>query len=305
VKTVIRLGNAPCSWGVIEGIDEGGESEGGEYRRVLDEMRETGYAGTELGEWGFMPTDPARLREELGARGLALIGSWVSVFLHDQERHEQSAHDAVRTARQLAAIGGAECVIVLGNDPYGDPMRTANAGRITPNMGMDDATWEVFAAGATRAARAVRDETGLRTVFHHHIGTWVETPQETRLLMDMTDPTLLGLCFDTGHWQFAGGDPVAGIEEYAGRIWHAHFKDCAPDIAARSRVEGWDGVTAVGHGVFCELGQGGVPFPAVRDALDRAGYGGWIVVEQDVLPGMGAPKESARRNREYLASIGL
>jgi len=272
---------------------------------VLDEMRETGYAGTELGEWGFMPTDPARLREELGARGLALIGSWVSVFLHDQERHEQSAHDAVRTARQLAAIGGAECVIVLGNDPYGDPMRTANAGRITPNMGMDDATWEVFAAGATRAARAVRDETGLRTVFHHHIGTWVETPQETRLLMDMTDPTLLGLCFDTGHWQFAGGDPVAGIEEYAGRIWHAHFKDCAPDIAARSRVEGWDGVTAVGHGVFCELGQGGVPFPAVRDALDRAGYGGWIVVEQDVLPGMGAPKESARRNREYLASIGL
>jgi len=305
VKAVVRLGNAPCSWGVIEGIDEGGESEGGEYRRVLDEMRETGYAGTELGEWGFMPTDPARLREELGARGLALIGSWVSVFLHDQERHEQSAHDAVRTARQLAAIGGAECVIVLGNDPYGDPMRTANAGRITPNMGMDDATWEVFAAGATRAARAVRDETGLRTVFHHHIGTWVETPQETRLLMDMTDPTLLGLCFDTGHWQFAGGDPVAGIEEYAGRIWHAHFKDCAPDIAARSRVEGWDGVTAVGHGVFCELGQGGVPFPAVRDALDRAGYGGWIVVEQDVLPGMGAPKESARRNRAYLASIGL
>lgn len=305
MKTVIRLGNAPCSWGVIEGIDEGGESEGGEYRRVLDEMRETGYAGTELGEWGFMPTDPARLREELGTRGLALIGSWVSVFLHDQERHEQSARDAVRTARQLAAIGGAECVIVLGNDPYGDPMRTANAGRITPNMGMDDAAWEVFVAGATQVARAVRDETGLRTVFHHHIGTWVETPQETRRLMDMTDPTLLGLCFDSGHWQFAGGDPVAGIEEYAGRIWHAHFKDCAPAIAARSRVEEWDGVTAVGHGVFCELGQGGVPFPAVRDALDRAGYSGWIVVEQDVLPGMGAPKESARRNREYLASIGL
>jgi inosose dehydratase len=302
VKAVVRLGNAPCSWGVIEGIDEG---EGGGYRQVLDEMRETGYAGTELGEWGFMPTDPARLREELGARGLALIGSWVSVFLHDQQRHEQSARDAVRTARQLAAIGGAECVIVLGNDPYGDPMRTANAGRITPNMGMDDAAWTVFAAGATQVARAVRDDTGLRTVFHHHIGTWVETPQETRRLMDMTDPAVLGLCFDSGHWQFAGGDPVAGIEEYAGRVWHAHFKDCAPDIAARSRVEGWDGVTSVGHGVFCELGRGGVPFPAVRDALDRAGYSGWIVVEQDVLPGMGAPKESARRNREYLASIGL
>jgi len=302
---VVRLGNAPCSWGVIEGIDEGGEGEDGGYRRVLDEMRETGYDGTELGEWGFMPTEPARLQEELGARDLALIGSWVSVFLHDQGRHEQSARDAVRTARQLAAVGGAECVVVLGNDPYGDPMRTAHAGRITPDMGMDDAAWAVFADGATGVARAVRDETGLRTVFHHHIGTWVETPEETRRLMDMTDPALLGLCFDTGHWQFAGGDPVAGIEEYAGHIWHAHFKDCAPDIAARSRVEGWDGVTSVGHGVFCELGKGGVPFPAVRDALDRAGYGGWIVVEQDVLPGMGAPKESARRNRAYLASIGV
>lgn len=302
---MVRLGNAPCSWGVIEGIDEGGEGEDGGYRRVLDEMRETGYDGTELGEWGFMPTEPARLQEELGARDLALIGSWVSVFLHDQGRHEQSARDAVRTARQLAAVGGAECVVVLGNDPYGDPMRTAHAGRITPDMGMDDAAWAVFADGATGVARAVRDETGLRTVFHHHIGTWVETPEETRRLMDMTDPALLGLCFDTGHWQFAGGDPVAGIEEYAGHIWHAHFKDCAPDIAARSRVEGWDGVTSVGHGVFCELGKGGVPFPAVRDALDRAGYGGWIVVEQDVLPGMGAPKESARRNRAYLASIGV
>jgi len=302
---VVRLGNAPCSWGAIEGIDEGDEGEGGGYRRVLDEMRATGYAGTELGPWGFMPTKPKRLREELGARGLALIGSWVSVFLHDQGRHEQSARDAVRAARQLAAVGGAECVVVLGNDPYGDPMRTANAGRITPAMGMDDATCAVFAAGATRVARAVRDDTGLRTVFHHHIGTWVETPQETRCLMDMTDPALLGLCFDSGHWQFAGGDPVAGIKEYAGRVWHAHFKDCAPDIAARSRVEGWDGVTSVGHGVFCELGQGGVPFPAVRDALDRAGYDGWVVVEQDVLPGMSAPKESARRNRAYLASIGL
>jgi len=305
---MFRVGNAPCSWGVIEGVDGGDEGAKGErdgYRQVLDEMRETGYAGTELSEWGFMPTDPERLRAELGARGLALIGSWVSVFLHDRARHDESVRDALRTARQLAAVGGPECVVILGNDPYGDPMRTSNAGRITPSMGMDDATWDVFAAGAARVARAVRDETGLRAAFHHHIGTWVETPQETRRLMDMTDPTLLGLCFDTGHWQFAGGDPVAAVEEYAGRVWHAHFKDCALDIAARSRVEEWDGVTSVGHGVFCELGKGGVPFPAVRDALNRAGYRGWIVVEQDVLPGMGAPKESARRNRAYLASIGL
>ncbi len=98
---------------------------------------------------------------------------------------------------------------------------------------------------------------------------------------------------------------MAAIKAYAERIWHMHLKDCAPDIVARSRVDGWDGVTSVAHGVFCELGKGGVRFPAVRDALERIDYHGWIVVEQDVLPGMGAPKESARRNRGYLASIGL
>jgi len=298
---MFRVANAPCSWGVIEGI----EGRRGAYRVVLDEMHETGYAGTELGEWGFMPTEPVQLRAELQTRGLALIGSWVSVFLHDRDLHEASARDAVRTARQLAAVGGQGSVIVLGNDPYGDPVRTLHAGRVTPALAMDDAQWDVFAAGASHVARQVRDETGLRTVFHPHIGTWVETPDETRRLMEITDPNLLGLCFDTGHWQFAGGDPVAGIREFPERIRHVHFKDCAPGVAARSRAEGWDGVSSVAHGVFCELGQGGVLFPAVRDALQAINYRGWIVVEQDILPGMGAPKDSARRNREYLASIGV
>ncbi len=298
---MFRVANAPCSWGVIEGI----EGDRNQYRRVLDEMQQTGFSGTELGDWGFMPTDPERLRDELQTHGLALIGSWVSVFLHDALRHEESIRDAVRTARQLATVGGPDCVIVLGNDPYGNAVRTKNAGRITPALSMDDRTWELFAGGASRLARSVRDETGLRTVFHHHIGTWIETEQETRRLLDMTDPDLLGLCFDTGHWQFAGGDPVMAIQTYAARIWHVHFKDCDQDIAAQSHAEEWDGVTSVGHGVFCELGKGGVPFPAVRDSLKSAGYHGWIVVEQDILPGMGTPKESAQRNRDYLASLGL
>ena len=298
---MLHIANAPCSWGVIENV----AGERGGYRRVLDEMHETGYDGTELGDWGFMPTEPAALKQELRARSLQLLGSWVSVFLHDKRRHERAVHDAVRCARLLAEVGGPQCVIVLGNDPYGDPMRTQNAGRITARMAMDDATWEVFARGAMLVARGVCEETGLRTVFHHHIGTWVETPEETERLLSITDPSLLGLCFDTGHWQFGGGDPLTGLRRHANRIWHVHFKDCEPRVAARSRVEGWDGVTSVGHGVFCELGKGGVPFPSVRDALKEIGYHGWIVVEQDILPGMGTPKESAQRNREYLRSIGL
>jgi inosose dehydratase len=299
---MVRIANAPCSWGVIEGIE--GDREG--WVRVVDEMQETGYTGTELGDWGFMPTDPDVLRAELDRRGLALMGSWVSVWLHDRERHESSADDAVRTAKQLARVGGPEAVVVLGNDPYGDPHRTRISGRVTPADGLDDEGWKVLADGYNHVARRVMDEAGIRTVVHQHIGTWVETEAEARRLFDMTDPSVLGLCLDTGHWTFgAGGDPVAAVREFRDRVWHVHFKDCDTAVAEASRVNGWSGPEAVGHGVFCELGKGAVDFPGMLKALEDIEYGGWIVVEQDVLPGMGNPRESARRNREYLRSLGV
>jgi inosose dehydratase len=298
---MFRIANAPCSWGVIENI----EGERYDYARVLDEIAETGYSGTELGDWGFMPTDPAALSRAIAGRNLALLGSWVSVHLHDAGRHEESAADAVRTARLLAAVGGPQTVIVLGNDPYGDPARTRYSGRVTPEMALSEEGWATFVTGAHHVARRVMDEAGLRTVFHHHVGTWIETPAETRRLMDMTDPALLGLCFDTGHWTFAGGDAAEGVRQFGERIWHVHFKDHEPHVARQSREHGWDGPTSVGHGIFCELGKGSVDFPAVRDALNAVGYTGWIVVEQDVLPGMGTPKSSAQRNRDYLRTFGL
>jgi inosose dehydratase len=320
---MISIANAPCSWGVIENV--AGEREG--YAWVLDEMHETGYLGTELGDWGFMPTDPNTLRKELKARDLSLLASWVTVYLHDASRLAESEAAAVRTARLLAEVGGPDALIVLGNDPYTDPMRTKNAGRIQsvfreptphprlpdgqalgeeePEQGMSDAQWQRFAAGANQIASAVQRETGLRTVFHHHIGTWVETPEETAHFLSLTDPALIGLCFDTGHYRFGGGDPIQGLRRHADRIWHVHFKDCDPRIAEQSRRQEWDAVQSVEHGVFCELGRGDVDFPAVIQVLKDIGYGGWIVVEQDVLPGMGTPKESAQRNRDYLHSIGL
>jgi inosose dehydratase len=297
----IPVGNAPCSWGVIENV----EGSRGGYVQVIDEMAATGYAGTELGDWGFMPTDPEMLRTELGTRNLKLLASWVSVKLHDPDCHAASEADAVRTARQLANVGGPDDLIVLGNDPYMDPVRTLYSGRIQPDQGMSEAQWKIFAEGANRVARAVKQETGLRTVFHHPIGTWIETPEETARLLSMTDPEVLGLCFDTGHYRFGGGDPLTGLRRHADRIWHVHFKDHDPAVAARSRVEGWGGVESVGHGLFCELGKGDVDFPAILAELQKMNYGGWIVVEQDVLPGMGSPKESAQRNRDYIRALGL
>jgi inosose dehydratase len=299
---MIRVANAPCSWGVIENV--AGDTSG--YRRVLDEMTETGYVGTELGDWGFMPTDPETLSAELDARGLALVASFSTPWLQDPARHERSADDAVRIGRLLAAVGGPGTFIVLGNDPYGDPVRGQMAGRITPELGMSDAQWTVFADGADHLARRVRDEAGIRTVIHQHLGTLVESMGEVRRFLDSTDPSLVGVCLDTGHWTFGtGGDPAAAVRELGDRIWHVHFKDCDPAVMAESRRLEWDGLTSTGHGVFCELGKGCVDFPAVLGALREVGYDGWIVVEQDILPGMGDPRESARRNRAYLASIGL
>ena len=298
---MIRVANAPCSWGVIENI----EGERYDYSRVLDEIAASGYAGTELGDWGFMPTDPAQLRDELDQRGLKMLGSWVNVNFQDSDRHEESTEACVRTAKLLAAVGGPQALVVLGPDPYTNPVRSRNSGRIRPEMSLDDEGWRVFAEGTNHAARRVMDETGLRSVLHHHTGTWIETPDETERIMEMTDAEIVGLVFDTGHWAFGGGDPLTGIRQFADRIWYVHFKDRDPAVHEQSKIQEWDGPQSVGQGIFPELGRGDVDFPGVLNELEKIGYDSWIVVEQDVLPGMGAPLESATRNREYLRGIGL
>jgi inosose dehydratase len=297
-----RIANAPCSWGVLE---FGLEGQAAGYAQVLDEMHDTGYAGTELGDWGFMPTSPDLLRRELERHELALLGAFVPVALADPDAHAPGEAQALRTARLLAEVAGDRPFVILADDNGRDPVRTRHAGRIQPDDSLSEAQWLAFAAGATRIAERVRAETGLRTVFHHHCAGFVETPAEVQQLLALTDPHLLGLCFDTGHYRFGGGDPVAGLRQHAARIWHVHFKDHNPQVAARARAEGWGYFQSVRAGIFSELGQGDVPFAEVKAELERQGYAGWIVVEQDVLPGLGTPKESAQRNRDYLRQLGF
>jgi inosose dehydratase len=300
---MIKIANAPCSWGVLE-FEDKTASPG--YRQVLDEIAETGYVGTELGDWGFMPAAPGQLQAELRGRDLGMVGAFVTTRLVDSRSYGASRQRAVATAMLLAAVAATPPpVIVLSDEPTADPHRAQAAGRATPNLSLPAEWWHEAADGINQIAGAVRDETGLRTVFHHHCATFVETPQEIEALVRATDPALVGLCLDTGHATYGGGAPLDLLERYRDRIWHVHFKDCEPNVAARARAEEWDYQTALRHGVFCELGKGSVDFATLLRTLERTGYDGWIVVEQDVLPGMGAPADSARRNRRYLREIGI
>ncbi len=298
------VGNAPCSWGTLEFEGTGGEPIA--FGRMLDELAETGYTGTELGDWGYMPTDPPALAGELSKRGLVMLGAFVPVALKEPSALADGIATAVKTARLLAAVATDPApYLVLADNNGTVAQRTRNAGRITAADGLSPAEWKTFASGAEAVASAVWSETGLRTVFHHHCAGYVETPDEIARLLELTDPRRLGLVFDTGHYTYGSGgaDAVAALDRFRERIWYVHLKDCHPGVAAQARAGGWDYFEALRHGIFCELGKGSVDFPRLLRRLAAWNYPGYLLVEQDVLPGMGSPKESARRNRQYLASI--
>ena len=300
----LLVGNAPCSWGTLEFDAAKGEQI--PFDRMLDELADAGYTGTELGDWAYMPTDPARLKAELARRSLTMLGAFVPVALKEPMAHAAGIANAVKTARLLAAVADTPApYLVLADNNGTVPERTRMAGRVTTEAGLTPHEWRVFAGGADRVADAVFEETGLRTVFHHHCAGYVETPDEIATLLALTNPERLGLVFDTGHYSYGAGDceVTAALERFAGRVWYIHCKDCQPEVARQAREEQWDYFTALRHGVFCELGKGCVDFPALLRWLAARHYDGYVLVEQDILPGMGTPKESARRNREYLRSI--
>lgn len=301
-KNTIKIANAPCSWGALE-FDLEGEALG--CNQVLLEMKDTGYAGTELGDWGFMPIDAKALSSLLSDFNLELLGAFVPVALVNEEQHLHGIEKALKVAGLMHDAGFRDAFIVLSDENCSVPERTKNAGRVKPEMGLTEDQWKVYANGAEKVAKAVKQKYGLRTVFHHHCGGYVETPQELDRFMALTDPQLLGLCLDMGHYTFGGGDPVQALKQYYDRIWHVHFKDYDAEIGKKSRQMEWDYFESVKQGVFCELGKGMVDFKSVVEELLKRDYQGWIVVEQDVLPGMGDPKSCAKANREYIESLGL
>jgi inosose dehydratase len=300
----IRVGNAPVSWAVYEA-----DRPNPPFATVLDAIAAAGYEGTELGPYGYLPTDPDALRRELASRGLALGSSFVPLPLEDAAARERSVEAALRVGRLLATQGVGE--LIIADDE--DPARAARAGRVPADgsAGWTEAQWREAVATLHAAARALRDQLGLRVVVHHHAGTFLETPDEVDRLLARTDPDLVNLLLDTGHSTFGGDDAVDVVRRHGGRIRYVHLKDVRADEMARVRGEDVPMSEAWARGVFCPLGDGVVDFPRLVESLRGRGYAGWLIVEQDVVPDAEGrlrpePSQSARQSRAYLRErVGL
>jgi len=294
----IRIGNAPCSWGVEFADDPRNPT----WQSVLEDCADAGYRGIELGPVGFMPEDPARLADALSEHGLELIGGVVFRAFHDPDAWDDVVDASHRTARALRSHGAKHLVLIDSISSR----RAPTAGRAAEAEQMDSAEWAHYRNRFAEIARIGTEEYGLTVGIHAHAAGFMDFEPELERLLSEVDERLLKVCFDTGHHSYAGFDPVGFMKRNMGRISYMHFKDVDPGIKGEviaSRTGFYD---ACGQGIFCNLGDGDVDFRSVRQILLDAGFEGWCTVEQDCDPTLDPdPLGDARRNRTYLESIGF
>ena len=295
----IRIGGAPISWGICEIPGWGPQLP---VDRVLDELRDAGYAGTELGPWGFMPADAATLGAALSARNLSMAAAFVPLRLRDPADYAAAEAQTRETASLLRALGAGHIVL----SDAGDEQRRKIAGRsaLTASHGLSAKEWAGYAARLEQISQICRFDYGLVPCFHPHGGTYIEHPDEINALLNRTDQHLVKFCLDTGHIAFGGGDPVALAKRHAGRIGHVHVKDIDQQRLRGLLEAGDDYVAAAQAGVFVELGAGSLDLAGIFQALEGAGFDGWLIVEQDrVVHEHTDTIASARRNRECVRRL--
>lgn len=286
-----RVAGAPISWGVCEVPGWGHQLE---PDLVLRQMREVGLAATEFGPDGFLPDDPREKAGTLAAHGLRAVGQFVPVVLHDPG-HDPLPEVRAAIAGLVAADAGTVVVAAAtGADGY------------DARPELDAAGWSALLANLDRIS-AVAADSGLVATLHPHVGTMVESGEETRRVLDGSG---IGLCLDTGHLLIGGGDPVALAAASPDRVAHVHLKDVRDDLAARVRAGGTSYTDAVSQGMYVPLGTGDVDVAAIVGSLESHGYGGWYVLEQDtVLTGPPAegggkdPVDDVRASVAYLLSL--
>jgi inosose dehydratase len=296
VTEKIRLGTAPDSWGVWFPDNPAQVP----WQRFLDEVERAGYEWIELGPYGYLPTDPAQLRDELDRRGLRLSGGAVAAGLHrGADALKQAVEDCRAEAALLTALGARH--LVLLPEGYTELDGSLNQPReLTPEQ------WSDLTTGMDALARTLHDEFDVELVFHPHADSHVDTqPRVERFLTD-TDPAHVQLCLDTGHIAYCGGDNLEIIRRFPERIGYVHLKQVDPAVLARVTAEGLAFAPAVALGAMVEPPLGVPDMPSLLDELGRLDVDLFAIVEQDLYPcEPDTPLPIAARTAQYLGGCGI
>lgn len=291
VLNKVKLGIAPIGWTNDDLPELGGHIP---FEQCISEMSEAGYTGSEVGN--KYPTDPAELKAALEPKGLQICAKWQSVWFTEDGRYEESITEFKKGATFLAAMG-ANCINVCecGHCIQGLDLPVLGAEKPI----FTEAQWQTLAKGLNECGQIAK-EMGLKLVYHHHMGTGVQTRAEVDKLMSMTDENLVYLLADTGHIYISGDDPVALVKDYISRIKHVHLKDIRDNVLAKVKAENLSFLTGVKQGVFTVPGDGSINFDPIFKILDKADYEGWWVVEAEQDPDKANPLEYAKKAMTYI-----
>ena len=288
----VKLGIAPIGWCNDDMPDLGAENT---FRQTVSEMALAGFTGCEIGN--KYPSDPVELKKQLQLRGMSIASRWFSSFLLTQPL-EQVKADFEKELDFLAAVGCNR--INVSEQSYSiqgqldTPVLTGGHKHI-----MDDREWKLLCDGLNELGKVAASR-GFKLCFHHHMGTVVQTAEETDRMMANTDPRYVFLCYDTGHFTFAGEDPLAMLKKYVSRVGHVHLKDMRLPVVEEARKNNWSFLQAVRNGAFTVPGDGDVDFDPVFRVLAEAGYEGWLLVEAEQDPAKADPLEYAMKARDYI-----
>ena len=292
----IEIGSAPDSWGVWFPED----ARQTPWARFLDEIAEAGYAWTELGPFGYLPTDLPTLRSELERRGLKVSGTFAMAALEAPEERAELERQILGAGEQLAALGAKYLVLIDGT--YTDLF----SGEVLAPPQLDEDAWKRLIETTHWAAEMARDRFGLTVVFHPHAETHVEYEDQIEAFLEQTDADLVSLCFDTGHHAYRGGDPIDFMRKHHRRIPYLHLKSVDREVQRKVDAEKIPFAAAVSMDMFVEPAKGAVDFIAFRDLLREIDFDGCAIVEQDMYPApFDKPLPIARRTRAYLREIGM
>ncbi len=302
------IASAPCSFGVDEVIVDDIWMPGPD--EMLDWMLGIGYLGTELGAPGFLGRGP-EARERLASRSLALVGAFLPQHFSRADRAEADRawlRDMLTLLREASPPGSEPFAVLCEAIDEPDRIRWTGRTERVPGATLDAARFGTLMDNLHRAGELVRSM-GLRAVIHPHAGTYLETDAEIERMAERLDPSLVGLCLDTGHFRYGGADPAQRVRDYRSLLQHVHIKDCRVSVLGDVVARDEDLHAALTGGVFCPLGEGDSGIPAVVAALREVAYEGWLVVEQDQFLSSSVTRHDLvagqRWNLEYLRGLGL